>query len=119
MLEAFNYANNKVAKAYEQAGLLRTEHAALDDGSDGKLAATAFLTAHPADGGLRVDTSDPALRGLVAEREAIQKQIDALRAQKDRLTPARYDEDMETLLTALALKTKAIRDVQAQKDPRK
>ena len=73
MLEAFNYADNKVVKAYEQEGLLRTEHAALDDGGDGKLAGTQFLTAHPADGGIRVDTTDPAMRALLAEREAIQK----------------------------------------------
>ena len=112
--EAFNYADNKVVKAYQQAGLLRTEHATLDDGGDGKLAATQFLTAHPADGGLKVDVSDPAMRGLVAEREAIQQQIDSLKAQKDALSPARYDQEMERLLTNLALKTKAIRDLDAQ-----
>ena len=71
-------------KAYEQAGLLRTEHAAIDDGGGGKLAGTQFLTARPSDGGLKVDTSDPAMRALVAEREAIQKQIDALRAEEGR-----------------------------------
>jgi hypothetical protein len=113
VLEAFNYANNKVVKAYEQGGTLRTEHAALDDGGDAKLPAAMFLTAHPADGGLTVDTSDPAMRALVAEREAIQKQIDALKAQKDTLDPARYDQQMEPLLTSLALKTKAIRDLEA------
>src|SRR5207249_4202737 len=114
VLEAFNYANNKVAKAYEQAGLLRTEHAALDDGGEGKLAAVQFLTAHPSDGGLKVDTGDPAMRALVTDREAIQKQIDALKVQKATLDPARYDQEMEKLLTNLALKTKAIRDLQAQ-----
>ena len=34
VLEAFNYADNKVVKAYEQGGLLRTEHAAIDDGGE-------------------------------------------------------------------------------------
>jgi hypothetical protein len=114
VLEAFNYANNKVVKAYQQGGLLRTEHATLDDGGDGKLAGTQFLTAHPADGGLKVDVSDPAMRALVAEREAIQKEIDALKAKKDSVAPARYDQDMERLLTNLALKTKAIRDREAK-----
>src|SRR5882757_7834385 len=116
VLEAFNYANNKVVSAYQQGGLLRTEHATLDDGGDGKLAGTQYLTAHPADGGLKVDTSDPAMRALVADREAIQKQIDALKVQKDRLDTVRYDQEMEKLLTELALKTKAIRDLQAKKD---
>ena len=114
VLEAFNYANNRVTKAYEQEGLLRTEHAAIDDGGGGKLAGTQYLTAHPADGGLNVDVSDPAMRALVAEREAIQKEIDALRARKDTLEPARYDQEMERLLTNLALKTKAIRDREAK-----
>jgi hypothetical protein len=114
VLEAFNYANNLVTKAYEQEGLLRTEHAAIDDGGGGKLAATQFLTAHPSDGGLKVDVSDPAMRGLVAEREAIQKEIDTLKAKKDALDPARYDQEMERLLTNLALKTKAIRDREAK-----
>ncbi len=113
VLEAFNYANNKVVNAYRQGGLLRTEHAALDDGGDGKLAATQYLTAHPSGGGLKVDTRDPAMRALVAEHEAIQKDIDALKEKKDTLDPARYDQEMERLLTNLALKTKAIRDREA------
>lgn len=113
--EAFDYAKNKVAKAYEQDGLLLTEHATLDDGTDGRLAAAHFLTAHPADGGLQIDRGDPAVRALADEREAIQKQIDALKLRKDILEPARYDQEMEQLLTALALKSRAIRDLQARK----
>jgi hypothetical protein len=119
VLEAFNYAKNNVVKAYEKDGLLMTEHAALDDGAEGKLAATEFLTAHPSDGGLTVDRGDPALRALADEREAIQKQIDALKLQKDKIDAARYDAEMEKLLTQLAIKTKAIRDAQAQKEPKK
>jgi len=115
MLEAFNYANNKVAKDYEQGGLLRTEHAAFEDGAEGKIAGTMFLTAHPSDGGLAVDRSNPQLSALADEREAIQKQIDALKLQKDSIEPAKYDAEMEKLLTQLALKTKAIRDAQAPK----
>ena len=114
VLEAFNYANNKVVTAYQQGGLLRTEHATLDDGGDGKLAGTQYLTAHPSDGGLKVDVSEPAMRALVAEREAIQKDIDALKGNKDRLESVRYDQKMERLLTDLALKTKAIRDREAR-----
>jgi hypothetical protein len=115
VLEAFNYAKIKVAKAFEQGGLLLTEHATLDDGSDGRLAGMLHLTAHPSDGGLKVDMTDPEMRALVGEREAVQKQIDALKLQKDRLDPARYDQEMEKLLTDLALKTKAIRDLEAKK----
>jgi hypothetical protein len=114
--EAFNYADNLVVKAFEQAGLLRTEHATIDDGGGGRLAATQFLTARPSDGGLKVDTSDPAMRALVAEREEIQKEIDALRLRRDALAvdADAYARDMERLLTNLALKTRAIRDLEAQ-----
>ncbi|MES1254263.1 MAG: hypothetical protein ABUS56_01565 [Acidobacteriota bacterium] len=119
IFEAFTYANNKVAKVYEQAGLLRTEHATLEDGHDGVQAATQFLTAHPSDGGLQVDTTDPVMRALVAEREALQRDVDALKLRKSTLDPSRYEHDMEALLTDLALKTKAIRDLQAQHAPRK
>jgi len=114
VLEAFNYADNKVAQVYKQGGLLRTEHAMLDDGGEGKLAGTQFLTARPSDGGLKVDTSDPAMRALVAEREAIQKEIDALRLKKDEADPARYEQDLERLLTNLALKTREIRELEAE-----
>ena len=114
--EAFNYADNMVVNAFEQAGLLRTEHAAIDDGGGGQLAGTQFLTARPSDGGLKVDTSDPAMRALVAEREDIQKQVDALRLKKDALAvdPDGYARELERLLTDLALKTRAIRDLEAQ-----
>ncbi len=48
VLEAFDYAKAKVVKAFEQEGTLLTEHATLDDGSEGKVAATMFLA--PAEG---------------------------------------------------------------------
>ena len=80
--------------------------------------ATQFLDRAPADGGSKVDTSDPAMRALVAERDAIEKQIDALKLKKTRSMDRRaYDAEMERLLTDLALKTRAIRDLQAKKEP--
>jgi hypothetical protein len=112
--EAFDYAKTKVAKTFQQQGLLLSEHAALDDGVNGSLAASLFLA--PAPAALKVDTSDPAVRALVEERDAIERQIAALRLMKPSLDAAQYDAQMEKLLTELALKTKAIRDRQAKKD---
>ena len=40
--EAFDYAGGKVKAAYEQGGHILTEHATLDDGSEGKLASTLY-----------------------------------------------------------------------------
>ena len=112
--EAFDYAKSKVAKTFEQQGLLLSEHATLEDGMNGSLASALFVA--PAQAALNVDTSDPAVRALVAERDAIERQIAALRLMKPSMDAAQYDAQMEKLLTDLALKTKAIRDRQAKKD---
>ena len=41
--EAFEYAKAKVVQAFQQKGLLLTEHAVMDDSGEGHLAATMFL----------------------------------------------------------------------------
>src|SRR5206468_12376263 len=41
--EAFDYAKSKVTKAFEQEGLLLSEHATIEDGANGSLAAELFL----------------------------------------------------------------------------
>jgi len=115
VLEAFEYAKAKVTQAFQQKGLLLTEHAAMDDGGDG-LAATIFLGIGRADGALAVDTSDPEMKALVDERDALDREIAALKLKKTAMDEAQYDGQMERLLTDLALKTKAIRDLQAKKD---
>jgi hypothetical protein len=114
VLEAYEYAKTKVVAAFQQRGSLLTEHATLDDGGDGHLAATLYLGIGRADAA--IDTSDPEMKTLVDERTAIETQIEGLRLKKASMDPAQYDAQMESLLTDLALKTKAIRDRQAKKD---
>jgi len=114
--EAFEYAKMKVVQAFQQKGLLLTEHATMDDGGEGRLAATMFLGIGRAEGTLAVDTSDPAMKKLVDEKDAIDQQIAALKLKKGAIDEAQYDAQMENLLTDLALKTRAIRDLQAKKD---
>jgi hypothetical protein len=115
--EAFEYAKTKVVQAFQQKGLLLTEHATIDEGAgpDSRLAATMFLGTGRAEDALAVDTADPAMRALVDERNAIEQQIAALKLKKESLPEADYDAQMEKLLTDLALKTKAIRDLQSKK----
>ena len=115
MQEAFDYARTKVTEAFKQKGLILTEHAVLDDGAEGRLASSAYLGIGRADAALNADLADPAVKALVDERDAIQRQIEALQLQKASMDPAKYDTAMERLLTDLALKTKAIRDRQAKK----
>jgi len=116
--EAFEYAKAKVTQAFQQKGLLLTEHATMDEGAgpDSRLAATIFLGTGRAEGALAVDMTDPAARALAGERDAIEQQIAALKLKKGTLDEAQYDAQMEALLTDLALKTRAIRDLQAKKD---
>ena len=114
--EAFEYAKAKVVQAFQQKGLLLTEHATLDDGGEGRLASAMFLGIGRADAVLAADTSDPAIKKLVDEKDAIDREIAALKLRKTSLSDAEYDAAMEKLLTELALKTRAIRDLQAKKD---
>jgi hypothetical protein len=114
--EAFEYAKAKVVQAFQQKGLLLTEHATLDDGGEGRLASAMFLGIGRADTGLTVDTSDPAMKKLVEEKDAIDREIAALKLRKSGMDEAQYDAAMEKLLTELALKTKAIRELQAKKE---
>jgi hypothetical protein len=116
--EAFEYAKTKVVQAFQQKGLLLTEHAVMDDGGEGRLAATVFLGTGRADGTLTIDTSDPAMKKLADEKDAIDQKIAALKLKKASMDEAQYDAQLEQLLTDLALKTRAIRDLQAKRDQR-
>ena len=118
LAEAFEYAKTKVAQAVQQKGLILTEHAVLDDGGGGGLASTLFLGTGRAEGALAVDLSNPAMKKLADEKDALDRQVAALRLKKNAMDEAQYDAQLEKLLTDLALKTKAIRDLQAQKEKR-
>jgi hypothetical protein len=112
VLEAFEYAKAKVTQAYQQKGNLLTEHATMDDGGEGRLAATMFLGIGRGDVALNVDTNDPEVRALVEQRDAIERDIAALKLMKATMDEAKYDAQMEKLLTDLAVKTKALRERQ-------
>jgi len=118
VLEAFQFAKAEVTRAYEREGLLATEHAMLDDdgdkkgsadpsptGADGKVAAVLSL-GDASDDGL---PSDPKLRALHLERREMERRVEALRLLKDSMDPARYNSELEKLVTAIALKTREIR----------
>jgi len=112
--EAFDYAAGKVKAAYEKEGHILTEHAALDDGAQGKLASTQYL-APPRSRTASAQAADPATRTLLEQRDALEQQVAELRLKKDGMDPAQYDQQLEKLLTELALKTKAIRDAEGKK----
>jgi hypothetical protein len=122
VLEAFLYAKGEVARAYEREGLLVTEHALLDDngdkqgsadptptGADGKQAAALSVGATEAAVPL---PTDPKLRALVLEQRDLERRVEALRLLKDSMEPARYQAELERLVTQLALKAREIRTLQ-------
>lgn len=113
--EAFEYAKTKVTQAFQQKGLLLTEHATLEDSGEGRLASSVFLGGARSGSTLQVDTSDPEMRALVEARDALEKQIADLRGRKASMADAQYASQMEQLLTQLAVKTREIRELQAKK----
>jgi len=108
--EAFEYASTKVKQDYQQKSLILTEHAALQDGDDGRLAAAFFLGTGRGNAALNADLSDPETKKLVEEKDALEKEIAGLQLRRTSMPEADYSAQMEKLLTDLALKTKAIRD---------
>lgn len=128
VLEAFEYAVAQVARAYESDGRLQTEHALLDDNgdkegtrepdplsasADGVLARTLFISA--GDGaGVAGLPDDPSLRALYLERLEIQEQIEGLQATRGGTDAARYQAEIEKLMVAIALKSREIRQAEAE-----
>jgi hypothetical protein len=115
VLEAFDYAKAKVVKAYEQDGTLATEHATLEDGSEGKLAATLFLASSGSRAASNLDMTNPAVRELVRERDALEQQVAGLKLRKSGMDPAQYDQELEKLLLALAQKSAALQQLEVKK----
>jgi hypothetical protein len=111
VLEAFEHAKREVARAYEREGLLATEHALIDDGA--KAAATLALgSADPATASAL--PADPKLRALYEERREIEKRIESLKLLKSNMDQQRYLSELEKLATALALKTREIRQAEGK-----
>ena len=125
LLEAFEYARTEVARTYEEANKLMTEHALLEDNGDktgsqapdtrkgdGVIARGMFLS--PAISTAAAN-ANPRLAALYKERQAIEDRIAELRRLKDVTPPAEYDTQLEKLLVDLALKTQEIRAMEGKK----
>jgi hypothetical protein len=115
VLEAFDYAAAKTKEAYEKSGNLLSEHATLDDGNQGKFAATQYLAPRGSRATATAATADPKLRALLEERDKLEEDIAQFRLKKDSMESAAYEAQLEKLLTDLALKTRAIRELEAKK----
>jgi hypothetical protein len=123
VLEAFLYAKAEVKRAYDREGFLPTEQALLDDdgdkegsqepaitAKDGKVAAVLSLGTTGGDN----LPADPALRALHLERRDLERRVEQHRLLKENMDAARYASELEKLVTAIALKTREIRAVEAK-----
>jgi hypothetical protein len=115
MAEAFEYAKSKAAATYTKAGTILTEHATLDDSREGRFAATLYLESDRARLDKTAKVANPELRALLEQQQTLQTQIDGLKLKKDVIPAADYDQQMEKLLTELAVKARAIREIEAKK----
>ena len=95
-LEAFHYAQTKTTGFYTEQKHLMTEHAQLDDQ---QRAGTFTLVRY---GSATAEITDPAKKQLVAKKEQIENQIDALKYQKDLMAPDEYKRQIGALLLELA-----------------
>lgn len=125
VLEAFNAAKLEVARAYEREGIMLTEHPLLDDTGDGKGSGeptadgpvgrvASIIALGSAEAGEPLP-ADPALRALHVERRDLERRVEALRLLKGGMDPAKYATELESLLTALALKSRQIRDAEGKR----
>jgi hypothetical protein len=112
-LEAFRYATVKTAAFYESQKRLATEHAVFADtgpraaavrvasseSGAGRLLGRVVLVRLGASGGA---VADPAKRGLLTKKEALEQRIDTLKLQRAALSPQDYRQRLTEALVALA-----------------
>ncbi len=125
VLEAFNAARAGVARAYEQEGIMLTEHPLLDDSgdkqgttdpkADGKNGRVASILSLGTATSAEAMPADPKLRALYDERRLLERRVEALKLLKTGMEPARYAAELEKLLTELAMKSRDIRDLEGRK----
>lgn len=99
VLEAFRYARREVQQSYERGKRLLTEHALV---SDSLVAARITF-------GQRATAADPRIAQLMAERQALESQVAALRGRKASMDAAAYEAELERLLLAIAERSAAIK----------
>lgn len=123
LLEAFDYARDRVVRFYEQANRLRPEHPLLEDNGDGlgseipvAQAFIAEVNATPSDGRLAArmffnagtvassgSEMTPEIGGPLGQRKAkLLAEIEALKSRKSTLSPTEYERKLEELFIALA-----------------
>lgn len=117
VLEAFLYASKKTAEFYEHDGRLATEHALIEDNGDGvPTRSEVYVGVKPAvkesakaDGAraaqiaLVLSPQEAALSDEVrGKRDALEAQLEAIKAQREKWGEERYYAELEKVLRELA-----------------
>jgi hypothetical protein len=111
-MEAFQYADRKTAAFYESQKRLATEHAVFQDTGHGEAVRSgaaqgregALMSSMPVVriGASQAAMNDPAKRELLAKKEQLEQQIDALKYQKAAMDPSEYKKQLTDALLQLA-----------------
>jgi len=111
-LEAFMYADRKTAEFYTSQKRLATEHPVFEDTGkgqpvrapqpeigEGRLLSSLILVRL---GDAQRAALDPAKRDLLAKKDDLERQIDALKFQKAAMAQSEYESQLKSLLLELA-----------------
>src|SRR3984885_1351654 len=109
-MEAFHYATQKTAAFYDAEKRLATEHAVFNDSGHGEpvraagdgqgMLLTNFTLLRLGAG--QQTENDPAKRVLLAKKEELEQNIDALKFRKAAMEPADYKKQLTEALVELA-----------------
>jgi hypothetical protein len=115
--ELFVYTARRVARHYEQEGLLATERPLLDDsgdgvgieagndtGTDGALARATYLEREA----IEVN-ADAEMAALIARRRSLEERAEQLRQRKSSMPQEAWDREFEQLMIELARVSHRIR----------
>lgn len=95
--EAFEFASKQVAAAFKADVALATEHPRME----GEKIAQQFAVARLGSGA--IISTDPEVRALLAQRTALEKDLDAIKSQRESLGEDAYYDALEGVLVKFAL----------------
>jgi hypothetical protein len=93
--EAYDFATRKVADVFKSDASLATEHSRIDGKNADRLVVARL-------GSSALLPADAALDGMMKEQQAIEQQIDQLKARKESLDREQYYNELEQVLLSLA-----------------
>ena len=110
LLEAYTFAVTEVERFYDGSNRLQTEHPVL--GGDRELARAFSLASTPRTAVSAAAAASPEIQQLIERRQALEGQVESLRARKDGMEETAYQQELERLLLQLARTNQQIREME-------